>query len=245
MGRIMEKQTWKIGELAKLTGITVRTLHHYDQIGLLSPSQLSDKGHRLYTGKDIERLQQIITLKQLGFSLVEINAFIENQRLNRVQIIKMQLDSVKKQIELQEDLYIRLESIYKLLNSQKDVSVNQFINLIEVTNMVEKYFTKEQLQRMKQQTEQFSDGEKKQIEIEWSQLIAKVRGELEKNTPPENQRVIQLAIQWQKLTNKFVAGDQEIVKAAERFHSENQNNPLQYGVDKDLYLYIKEAMSHI
>lgn len=143
MGRIMEKQTWKIGELAKLTGITVRTLHHYDQIGLLSPSQLSDKGHRLYTGKDIERLQQIISLKQLGFSLVEINAFIENQRLNRVQIIKMQLDSVKKQIELQEDLYIRLESIYKLLNSQKDVSVNQFINLIEVTNMVEKYFTKE------------------------------------------------------------------------------------------------------
>lgn len=46
-----EKEQWKVGELAKLTGITVRALHHYDQIGLLVPSLHSDVGHRLYSGK--------------------------------------------------------------------------------------------------------------------------------------------------------------------------------------------------
>ena len=241
----MEQRTFKIGELAKLTGITVRTLHHYDQIGLLTPSQLTDKGHRIYTEKDIKRLQQVISLKQLGFSLVEIKELIGSQSLNSLQIIEMQVKSVKKQIALQEDLYMKLDGIYKLMLSQEDIRVNDFINLIEVTNMVEQYFSKEQLERMKQKTEQFSDEEKQQIEMEWAQLIANVRRELENNTPPENNRVIQLAIQWQELTNKVVAGDQEIVKAAERFHSDNQNNPLQYGVDKDLYLYITEAMSHI
>ena len=68
--RINAEQTrWKIGELAKRTGITVRTLHHYDQIDLLVPSMHSDAGHRLYSATDIARLQQILSLKQLGFHL--------------------------------------------------------------------------------------------------------------------------------------------------------------------------------
>jgi hypothetical protein len=68
---------------------------------------------------------------------------------------------------------------------------------------------------------------------------------MEKDTPPESSVVVQLANRWQEFTNKFTGGDPEIVKAAERFHAENPNNPLQYGVDGELYKYIKKAMSHI
>ncbi|WP_244933521.1 MerR family transcriptional regulator [Neobacillus mesonae] len=241
----MDKSTWKIGELAKLTGLTVRTLHHYDQIGLLPPSQVSDSGHRIYSESDIRKLQQIISLKQLGFSLEEIKEIIEKQSLNCVQVIRMQLQKVRKQIELQEELYSRLESIYTLLNSQKDVSANQFIKLIEVINMVEKYFSQEQLDKMKSQTDNISAEEKEQIESQWSKLVADIRAELEKNTPTENPKVMELAKKWKSLMDKFTAGDQEIVKSAERFHLENPNNPLQYGIDGDLYKYIKEAMSKI
>lgn len=70
----MKKKYWKVGELAKQTGLTVRTLHHYAEIGLLS----TDTGHRLYTNTDIATLQQIILLKQLGFSLEEIKDLIKN-----------------------------------------------------------------------------------------------------------------------------------------------------------------------
>ena len=63
---------WRVGELAGQTGLTVRTLHYYDEIGLLSPSHRSDAGYRLYTAGDVVRLQQIRSLRHLGFALEEI-----------------------------------------------------------------------------------------------------------------------------------------------------------------------------
>ena len=59
----------KVGKLAKQTGVSIRTLHHYDEIGLLKPSHRTEAGHRLYTPGDIARLQQIKSLQHLGFSL--------------------------------------------------------------------------------------------------------------------------------------------------------------------------------
>lgn len=85
-------RTWKVGELAQDTGLTVRTLHHYDRIGLLSPSRRSPAGHRLYAGADIVRLQQIMSLKYLGFSLDEIGALIDNPDFNPIEVITLQLD---------------------------------------------------------------------------------------------------------------------------------------------------------
>ena len=60
---------WKVGELAARTGLSVRTLHYYDEVGLLPPSCRTDGGHRLYTAGDVVRLQQIRSLRALGFTL--------------------------------------------------------------------------------------------------------------------------------------------------------------------------------
>src|SRR2546430_14770773 len=72
-------RVWKIGELAERTGLTVRTLHHYDAVGLLSPSGRTDSahgpGHRLYTGADVARLQPVLSLKMLGFGLEPIREY--------------------------------------------------------------------------------------------------------------------------------------------------------------------------
>lgn len=152
---------WKVGELAKQTGLTVRTLHHYDQIGLFSPSEVTDSRHRIYTETDIAKLQQILSLKQLGFTLEEIKETIENPDFNPIEIIKVQLETTKKQIEIQQKLYSRLEGMYELLSNQQEVQPENFIKLIEVINMSEKYFTHEQLEKIKIQNEQFSSEEKR------------------------------------------------------------------------------------
>lgn len=68
----MPQEVWKVGELAEQTGLSVRTLHYYDEIGLLTPSQRTASGHRLYAPGDVIRLQQIKSLRQLGFPLEEI-----------------------------------------------------------------------------------------------------------------------------------------------------------------------------
>jgi len=69
---------FKAIEFAKLAGVTVRTLHHYDRIGLLKPSGYTDAGYRLYRQEDLIRLQQIVTLKFIGFSLPQIKNLLNS-----------------------------------------------------------------------------------------------------------------------------------------------------------------------
>jgi DNA-binding transcriptional MerR regulator len=71
-----EHTTWKIGELARATGLTVRTLHHYDEIGLLAPGRRTYGGHRLYTADDVRRLYRVVALRALGLSLDEVAAWL-------------------------------------------------------------------------------------------------------------------------------------------------------------------------
>ena len=69
---------WSIGELATACGVTVRALHHYDEIGLLSASRRTASGHRRYTGQDVRRLYRIRTLQMLGLPLADIGAALES-----------------------------------------------------------------------------------------------------------------------------------------------------------------------
>ena len=72
------EQAWKVGALAKAAGLTVRALHYYDQIGLLTPSRRSAADHRLYDGGDVARLYRISLLRRLGFPLEQIAAVLED-----------------------------------------------------------------------------------------------------------------------------------------------------------------------
>lgn len=245
-GMMITAKGWKVGELAKQTGLTVRTLHHYDQIELLSPSWRSSAGHRIYNEADISKLQQIVSLKQLGFPLEDIKKMVEDPDFKPEKVVQMQLERLNEHIRIQENLRDHLTNIRELLKSKRDISAEQFIKLIEVINMSEKYFTQEQLEKMKKHGEQFSSEEIKQYEQKMSELVADVRGEIKKGTPSDNPKAVQLAKRWKELTNKFTGGDSSIVEAAERFYVENPNTPVEnYGVDGEVYKYIKNAMSHI
>jgi DNA-binding transcriptional MerR regulator len=87
------------GELSELAGVTVRTLHHYDKIGLLSPSSRSESGYRLYSYADLERLQEVLVWRQLGFSLAEIKALLDEPGYNRGRGLARQRELVEAQID--------------------------------------------------------------------------------------------------------------------------------------------------
>ena len=70
---------YMVKEIAKLTGVTVKTLHYYHKIGLLEPSEISEAGYRLYRVRDLERLQQILFYRELDFSLKDIKIALENE----------------------------------------------------------------------------------------------------------------------------------------------------------------------
>src|SRR5262245_55930365 len=100
----MRSEAMKVGELARRTGLTVRTLHHYDEFGLLKPSLHTESGHRLYTAGDIARLQRIVSLRQLGFSLEEVRDCLERPGFSPVEVIRLHVARLREQIELQRGL---------------------------------------------------------------------------------------------------------------------------------------------
>lgn len=114
---------WTVRVVAQLAGITIRTLHHYDEIGLLRPSQVNAAGYRLYVTSDLERLQQILFFKELGFGLDQIRQIIDDpgfdrqealvqhrvmllerqERLNRlIRSVDRTLDTIERGIPLSE-----------------------------------------------------------------------------------------------------------------------------------------------
>src|SRR5262249_39535332 len=184
---------WKVGELARQTGLTVRTLQYYDDIGLLRPSYRTLSGHRLYLANDIERLQQIVSLRELGFTLDEIRDCCSRPGFTPRRVIQLHIERLKAQIQDQTRLCSRLESIPDRLDSAEEISVEDLIQTIEVTRM-SKYYTPEQLEELKQRADAIGPDRIRQVEQkEWPELIAEVRAEMEKGTDPSSDRVQELA----------------------------------------------------
>ena len=88
-----------VGEVAELAGVTVRTLHHYDELGLLSPSERSEAGYRLYSYDDLARLQEILIWRQLGFPLAEIVSLLDDPDHDRLGALERQQELVSREID--------------------------------------------------------------------------------------------------------------------------------------------------
>lgn len=125
------KTHWKIGDLATLTGLTVRTLRFYDQIGLFSPSRQTESGHRLYSESDLSRLHQILSLKELGLSLEEIKSVVTGGQFSPLEIVNLQISRIKEQIKLQQKLLEQLEHVSKLMQGKADLTVEDFTSLLQ------------------------------------------------------------------------------------------------------------------
>ncbi|WP_127529614.1 MerR family transcriptional regulator [Paenibacillus kobensis] len=127
----MDKQ-WKVGDLAKLTGLTVRTLRFYDQIGLFSPSGQTESGHRLYNESDLSRLHQIVSLKELGLSLEEVRDVLSGGAVSPLEIVNLQKMRIKEQIRQQQRLLEQLEHASKLMAGKGQLTAEDFTNLLQM-----------------------------------------------------------------------------------------------------------------
>src|SRR5947199_3069727 len=117
----MKSEALKVGELARRTGLTVRTLHHYDEINLLKPSLHTEAGHRLYTARDVARLQQVLSLRQLGFSLEEVRACLDRPGFEPLEVIRRHAARLREQIASQRRLCARLEALAAHLRAAEEV----------------------------------------------------------------------------------------------------------------------------
>lgn len=117
-----------VGEVAELAGITVRTLHHYDEIGLLSPGGRSEAGYRLYCYDDLARLREILIWRTLGFPLNEIAALLDDPRHDRLAALERQRELIEREVE-------RLGALATAVDAAIAAHVNG--TRLEVTTMFE------------------------------------------------------------------------------------------------------------
>ena len=245
----MRFEALKVGELARRTGLTIRTLHHYDEIGLLKPTLHSESGHRLYTAEDLERLQQVLSLRQLGFSLEEIRDCLERPGFSPIDVIERHIARLREQIELQRGLCERLEGLaayFRTAGDASNVSAEAFLQTIEVMIMIHNYYTPEQMESFKKRNEEAAaagvDIAKKGQE-DWAKLLDDLRIEMERGTDPADPKLKEYEKRRQALVNAFTGGDPAIEENLRRLWTEQGDKMCaQFGMDPKLMEYLGKVV---
>jgi DNA-binding transcriptional MerR regulator len=238
----MTIEALKVGELARRTGLTVRTLHHYDEIGLLKPSLHTEAGYRLYTTADVARLQQVLSLRQLGFSLEEVRDCLHRPGFAPLEVVRLHVARLSEQIELQRKLCDRLEALADHFRTAGEVSADEFLQTIEVMTMIEKYYTPEQLAQLEDRKAVLGEARIKEANAEWPTLFAAVRAEMEAGTDPTDPKVQALARQWFGLLDEFTGGDSGLFNATQNMYdTEEQIGEMDVKAMRPMFAYIRKA----
>lgn len=131
-----DDREWTIGELARYAGLTVRTLHYYDRIGLLVPSARSSGSHRRYASADVSRLYRILAFRSLGFPLSAVSQLLDAHDGDAmVHIARRHLDHVGRQLTHYRVLHRQLTDVVNALEQAEPLSAEQLFELMEATTM--------------------------------------------------------------------------------------------------------------
>jgi DNA-binding transcriptional MerR regulator len=233
----------QVGALAGATGLTVRTLHHYDAIGLLVPEERSPSGRRLYSPADVRRLYRIVALRQLGLSLDDIAAILDRDS-DLARAIREHLTRVEETLAAQRRLKLTLSRMLEALEQRRDPTIDQFVQAIEETTMIEKYYTVEQQEQLAARAQELGPEGIRQAEREWAELIAAVAAERAAGTAPTDPRMLGLARQWRGLIEQFTGGDAGIRESLTTMYREQGPRSASHGmVDPELMSYVGEALA--
>jgi DNA-binding transcriptional MerR regulator len=235
----------QIGELAAAVGLTVRTLHHYDAIGLLVPAQRSQSGRRLYSPEDVRRLYRIVALRRLGLGLAEIAGLLDASP-DLAQAVRGHLDLVERQLELDRRLRVTLIRILELLDSGHVPGRDEFIDAIGVMIMSESYYTAEQEEQLAERRRALGEEGMAAAERAWAELIVAVRAEQAAGTDPSDPRMLELAGRWRELIEQFTGGDEGIRQSLARMYREQGVQTASRGmVDPELMDYVGKALAQL
>jgi len=199
--------------LADRTGLTVRALHHFDEIGLLRPAGRSAAGHRLYTAADVRRLYGIVALRQLGMGLAEIAASLDGDAADLAAAVRAQLAEVDDRIRTYHRLRDRLRSLVRTVDARGKPSVDELLQTMEAT-MAANSFTPEQLARARQRHQEPGFADRL---ADWQRQCAGLDAELathaQRGTSPADPAVQALARRFADVMTQVGGGDPAVVSS--------------------------------
>jgi len=212
------KNGYLVREFAKLPRVTVRTLHYYDQVGLLKPSFERPNGYRVYTDADLLRLQQIVTLKFMGFSLDEIRRLLDGKGYQAVKALKVQAEAVKDEIARLREASRAIEQVLARLEKDGRIHKQKLIKIMEVIQMGEdvkkgwheKFFTEAELKEFQEVGKKYTPEMMTAYQNRWTALIEEVKAAI--GLDPASEKAQDLGRRWTALLDE-VYGGQPALKA--------------------------------
>ena len=190
--------------------MTVRALHHYEAAGLLRPARTA-AGHRRYGAAEVERLQQIVSLRALGVPLAEIGRALDADPFDAAALVARQRAAVAAEAAARTALAHKLGGLERLLRLRVEtgaaVSPDTFLTLLTTMSDIETHYTTGQLQALAARREALGDDAVRAVEAEWPRLFSALGAELNAGTDPADARVQALVARWDELVGMFTGDD--------------------------------------
>ncbi|OMQ25658.1 MerR family transcriptional regulator [Serratia oryzae] len=227
----------KVGELARRSGMTVRTLHYYDSIGLLIPSARSDAGYRLYNRADITRLHHIQALRRMGVTLAEIAALLARSELSLPAVIAQQIAMLDRQLAQITALRGRLQHMHAQLALGDEPELNDWLTTLESMTMYDKYFTADELTQLP-----FYQADEARNQ-EWGEMVSSVSVLMESGVSAEDPRAQAIARRWMRSLERDTAGNPAFLTRLNTMHADEPLMREQTGITPAMTEYITRAFA--
>lgn len=227
--------TFRIHEFAKLAGVTVRALHHYDRLRLLSPAHRSERGYRLYSHEDLGRLERILVLRYLGLSLREIAALLDTPDGRGAEPLTVTLARQRATLRERRDGLDRVvRAIEHAQRRAQDAaepewllcqSILKEIQMQQATDWRAKYYSPEALEALRSHRAAMTPEQRADAGARWRSLLADVQSALDRQVPPDSAEGRALVARWIRLGDEFTLGNKEILEGYQRMHADESHWP--------------------
>jgi DNA-binding transcriptional MerR regulator len=226
-----DEKLFKAREFARLTGVTVRALHHYDRLGLLKPSRYSQSGYRLYRESDVARLEQIVALKFIGFSLKQIGDILKTGGGDLAVTLRRQREAIEEKRKRLQQAVKAIQRAEYVIAVKGQPGWEVFTKIIEVINMqsdmdwTKKYYSDEAQREIERRASTIAPEVIEQAQRDWATLIKEVEGAVAAKEDPSSDRAQSLAARWSELIKGFTGGNPEIQKGLNKMYTDKNNWP--------------------
>ncbi|CAM3683132.1 MerR family transcriptional regulator [Roseateles saccharophilus] len=233
---------YTVGELAKRAGLTVRTLHHYEELGLLRPSGRSEAGYRRYGEADVLRLHRVLALRDAGLSLKEITPMLDGEAPQPLAaVLQTQIEQIEAQLLAQETLLQTLRNAAKRLELHGDGgdALQVLLDAMAIRRVQERWFSPDQMRALRQRWEAMPEAERDAVELEWPKLIQAARTAMDAGRDPGAPEVQALVRRWLVLQKRFLDMAPGMKDTMQRMYEAEPELARQSGVTPELFAYLR------
>jgi DNA-binding transcriptional MerR regulator len=242
---------YRVSDFAERAGVTVRTLHHYDRLGLLKPSGRTEAGYRLYGERDFARLQQIVTLKFIGLTLKQIKDLLDRGDLDLKSTLSLQRRLLlEKRLQVEAAIQAIEEAERSLQSGPAPdlATLKKIIGVMERQNNMEwakKYYTEEAQARVAERARTWTPELQAKVEQDWKTLIGEVEAAIAAKVDPSDAKAQSLARRWSDLLRGFTGGDAGIQQGLNNLYADQGNWPASFTKPfcDEVWQYIRKAMA--